>query len=63
MDRQVKEGGGEDPQIWPSEMGTETAIPRTKQYNIITDVLGGLSPGVDTTMTELFGQEGEGFSI
>ena len=25
--QQVEEGGGEDPQIWPSEMATETAIP------------------------------------
>ena len=25
--QQVKKGTGEDPQIWPSKMGTETAIP------------------------------------
>ena len=58
----VKKGGGEDPQIWPSEMGTETAKPgyNIKQHNIITDVLGGWCHDVDATMTKLFGARGRG---
>ena len=63
LDRQqVKEGGGEDPQIWPSEMGTEAANPgyNIKRNNIIINVLGGWSRDVDATMTKLFRTRGQG---
>ena len=61
MDReQRKEARREYQQVWPSPLGTQTAVPGydIRQNNIIIDVLEEWSTEVDKAMRELFGVRG-----
>ena len=56
---QRKKARREDHQVWPPPLGTQAAVPRIRQYNIIIDVVGGWSTEVDEAMRKLFGARGE----